>query len=161
MTLNPTNLVSGTLSNKAQANVLNSIEAIRKALPFLISLSKEERQRLAKPGTEALVACETITRTLDSHSKLFTSDIVDLNELKRDLALIQDLTPIQETLSRLLDDINSTLLAAKSDSYRAGLQAYTLATMKSEQHSGLAAAIEPLKNVLGRLGRARKEKETK
>lgn len=159
MTLDPNNLVHGTLTDKAQAEVLKAIDTIRKALPFLICLSKDERKRLAKPGVDAIAACELITRTLEPHSKLFSSDMVDMQELKSDLALIQMLTPIQEAISRVQEDIDSTLLAAKSDSYRAGLQAYTIATLKSAQQPGLAAAIEPLKEVMVRSSRIRKNKQ--
>lgn len=157
MAMDPMNVVSGSLSEKDQKEVLNHIEAIQKKLNFLVALSADERKRLAKPSAEGWASCEALVEALQGYSKLFAADALDLKELQSDIDIVHMLTPICASLQKLLDSIESTLMAAKSDAYRVSLQAYGMAKFMKGQHPGLAAAIEPLKNALERPARSKKE----
>ncbi|KAF0244525.1 MAG: hypothetical protein FD167_3635, partial [bacterium] len=46
----PTNRISATLSTKDLSEVKQALSTIREKLPFLISLSFDERKRLARLG---------------------------------------------------------------------------------------------------------------
>lgn len=154
------NYVSAELSVKKQQELLSQLQNIRQALSFLVLFSPEERRSLAKPSDEALETSSQILQLIEQNPKHFPKELVDREELLRDLALIEMLIPLRDAAEQLAQALDDTLLAARSDSYRALLKAYSLAQLLQHELPGVAASIDPLKTVLEKSGRKKKENKT-
>lgn len=151
-------LVSGQLTDQQRAEVMTKLAEIQKTLGFLVTMTMQERARIAKPGSDALAAAESVVVMLESHSQYFSTQVVDPKEIRKDLALIKALTPMLDVVQGLADAISDTLLAAKSDTFRAVLKSYTLAQVIAQQVPGMSASLQPLKEVFERPARKRRER---
>lgn len=156
MANSPDNLISAAISDKDIAEIQNNLAAIKKKLDFLIQLSPDDKRRLAKPGADALMAAESVAHLIENNSKLIPKEAVDADEMRKDLALIRDLTPLYEVVQGLADNLNDTLLAAKSDVYRNTLKGYAIAQVLARNVSGIDAALASLKGALDRPARIKK-----
>lgn len=153
------NLISAQLTETEQSEVAARIGEIKKAMGFLITLTTQERLRLAKPGSDALAAADSLVSMVERHGKYFSTEVIDPKEMRKDLALIKALTPIHDMLQGLVESVSDTISAAKSDTYRSTLKAYTLAQVIAKQVPGMEASLDPIKEVLDRPSRKKKEKE--
>lgn len=145
MAIQPNPTVSDSLTWMKAQELILKLGDVRKALSFLVSLSTEERAQLLKPSPETLKSCNKIAHMVENNSKYFTSDIVDIKEMKSDLALIEALTPLESLLKDLHQDVSDTLLSAKSDAYRAGLGAYAVAKALARVIPNIAGELEEMK----------------
>lgn len=101
------NLVSAEITAANLAEVKVSIAKIRSKLPFLISLTDEERKGGMKLGDKTLPFVEKTVDYSASHPQ-FVANFVDTAEWKKDYKLFRDLTGILAELSPLFQDIVDT-----------------------------------------------------
>ena len=150
MTYQHDNYISSELSDADLAEVQKSLATLQAKLNFLISLTTEDRQRTAKPGSDALGASEAMVNLIEKHAELFPSNAIDPKEMRKDLALIKKLMPIQQAFDALANALNDTLLAAKSDVWRNALKGYAMAQVMARNIPGLDGELAPIKSVLDR-----------
>lgn len=145
------------LSDKEQSDLLNEITAIRQALKFLVSLTIDERKRLLKPGSNAIAACDSLIVTMKRHQKYFPVDLINIEEMSKNLALSKSLVPVYELLKSLTEAVWDTISVARSDAYRLGLRGYALAQMVANDVPGIESAIMPMREVLDKPSRQKKK----
>jgi hypothetical protein len=130
------NKISASLSDTDQQAVMSAINTIRQKLPFLIDLSPEERKSLPKMGdrSRAFVsqALEVATQNADILPGSF-----DVEEMRKDVALISALTPIMTALAQLQELVEDTFTGVGSDAYTSALLVYQYA-----RTSGKGAALD-------------------
>ena len=118
------NKVSATLTDADRDAVLAAVSTIRQKLPFLIDLSNEERRALPRFGDKSRAfvakALEVATQNRTALPQSF-----DLEEMRRDIQLFEDLQPILMAFNKLLRLAEDTSKQAGSEAYGAALSVYS------------------------------------
>lgn len=137
------NRISAELPAKTREEVLQDIEAIKSKLPFLIDLSTDEKQGMAKFGDKSR-AFVTKAFELASLNKGAIPADLDLAEMKKDVELMLSLYPILKSLDILYEKINDTYFAAGSEAYSAGLHIYLYLKAANVATGGLDDVLDDL-----------------
>jgi hypothetical protein len=149
-----TNRISASLTQVDRDAVLAVIATIKTKLPFLMDLTVEERKTMPKMGDKSRAfvskALEVATQNPDFLPRAF-----DLDEMRRDVQLFEQLYPIVVALAQLQELVDDTAMAAGSEAYAAALQVYNYA-----KASGNVGGLDA---VLGEMGQrfARKPRKVK
>jgi len=136
--------IDATLSPEDQADVLAALATIKEKLPFLIDISPEQRCSLPKMGDKSRafvnMAVEVAAQNPDFLPRSF-----DVDEVRRDVALVEALQPIAFALTQLHELVDDTLLAAGSEAYTAALTIYNYA-----RNSGKGQALDTVVDEMSR-----------
>lgn len=139
----PDNRISATLSQADQQAVLAAINTIREKLPFLLDLTPDERRSLPKVGDSGhgfvMQALTVATQNEDILPRSF-----DVEEMRRDVALLNSLQPIVAALSQLSELVEDTHIAIGSEAYTAALLVYQYA-----RSAGKGSALDSALDALG------------
>lgn len=154
-----TDRVSATLTKEDYDAIMAALATIREKLPFLIELSAKEKTRINRLGdkSEAFVnkALELAKQNPDFLPRNF-----DTEEMERDLVLFKSLNAIAMGMSRLLEEIEDTEIAAGSEAYLAALIIYDYAKADGELTRGLDGVLDDLgKRFARKLDKLQKKKE--
>lgn len=150
---NPTNLVSGEVSEDKINEILATLDRWQQELQFLVALSVEQRSELAYPGDKGLDASLAMADTASRHSANFPKVVADPDEIRRDITLAKRLKPVTLRLTALAKAFEDTELAARADAYRGGLKLYGVAKQLVDAVPGLEQEISPLRDRLDRASR--------
>jgi hypothetical protein len=137
------NRVSATLNASDRQIVMDAIETIREKLPFLVHLTVEDRKALPKTGNRSrgfiLNALDAAEQHMDCLPRSF-----DVEEMRKDVRLMDDLYPVLMALTELHSAIDDTHMTANCEAYAAALRVYESAKAH-EQMPGMKVVIEQLK----------------
>lgn len=117
------NRVSAVLSEADLLEIEAHLDAIRAKMPFLVSLTAQERRELAKLGEKSVgfeEKCETYMR---SHPQ-FLPGFLSLEEINKDRALRSQLLRVRAKEQALADDTADTAMVTGSEVWRADLAYY-------------------------------------
>jgi hypothetical protein len=148
-----TNLVSATLTADELRDVMNAIAIIKTKLPFLLSTTPEQRKALTKMGDKSQ-AFVTLALELASQSQDYLPRSFNVEEMRKDVALFQQLRSIELGLTQILELVSNTAMVAGSEAMVAALTVYDSAKTNG-QDAGIDAIVEELSQ---RFPRARKSK---
>ena len=138
------NRIEATLTAEDRDKVLSLIEQIRVLMPFLIDLTLEEKQSLAKMGDKRR-AFVSNALTLAEQDDSFLPRSFDVAEMRKDVELTANLRPIVVALMQLTEFVDDTETLVGSEAYAAGLVVYS-----SAQRNGKGAALDNLADTLGK-----------
>jgi hypothetical protein len=130
--------LSASLSADDQAAIAAAISIIREKLSFSVTMTGEEKRKLAKLGdkTRAFVqkAAEFAARNPDYLPRRF-----DIDAMQEDVDLFMALHPIWVSLNDLQELVHNTYMLAGSEAYAAAREVYNSAkaTGKGEIDSSL------------------------
>ena len=136
--------ISATLLTTTRDEILVNINAIKQQLPFLIDLTTDERRGLSKMGDKSSAfvtkALEVATQNPDFLPRSFS-----VEEMRKDVELMQMLQPILMVINQLQDLVEDTYMQVGSEAYTAALNVYTYA-----KNSPSGTALEGVAEDLGR-----------
>lgn len=134
------NIVSYAIPATDKTTIQTSINTIASKLPFLISLTNEERKGGIKLGDKTGVFMQ---KSLDyaKNNPTLVPPFTDLNEIAKDLALYNDLTNILEWLKPLVQKIEDTQMEAGTEAFSAILPFYDTARVATQKDVPGAKAI--------------------
>jgi hypothetical protein len=139
------NRISASLNSADIDAILAAINTIKQKLPFLITLSPEEKRVLPKPGDRSRVfigkALEVANQNPDILPRLFS-----VEEMRKDVELGQAMQPIELALTQLSEQVNNTVTVINSEAYAAALAVYSMAKV-----SGKSASLHDTLDELGRV----------
>lgn len=138
----PKNLVSAELSDEDQALILSSIAVIQEKLPFLIGLSPDERKRLCHMGDKSRSFVNKAVELALQNDELIPR-FLDVDELQRDLALLDALYPIMMAIARLQELLEDTYRQVGSEAYEAARTVYKSARDYG-QNAGVNSSVEEM-----------------
>ena len=101
------NRISATLSDADVKKVLDAIDTIKQALPFLLTLTPDESRRLRNLGFDGVAFAEAGLEAVQANLD-FTRRGFDLAEFERDLALLKQLGRIRGPLNALSQQVTQT-----------------------------------------------------
>jgi hypothetical protein len=136
------NKIDITLSAEQVTAIMAALDTLDTALPFIVSLTPEERRSLFRMGTrsegfvrEALTAAEQHTEHLPQS--------IGLLEMQRDITLRDTLQPVLSRLGAIHTKVNDTWLLAGADAMQKATAVYRV--LKNTRGNGLDATINVLK----------------
>jgi hypothetical protein len=140
------NRISATLPDPAMKAVMEAIQTIRTNLPFLISLTNDERRTLPKLGDNRLALDEDAYTLMQNHPD-FVPGYLDQEELAKDRALRSQVDRIRVALEALHNDIEGTEMLIGSEMLMAYLAFYSNAQQAAKRG---AAGGQAVVNTLGK-----------
>lgn len=144
-------VVSAALAAQALTIITTAVATIRTNLPFLVSLTAEDRRNLPKMGaaTQGIVQQALI---FVAQNPTALPGTFDATEFAKDGALLTPLQTVAQLIAALNEDTQDTLLALNNDLFVAFLEVYAFA--KANNRDGRYDAFINL--VKGRFARPKK-----
>lgn len=143
-----TNRISAVLNEDDRKVVMQAIETIKQAMPFLVHLTKEERKTMPKVGDRARGFMLNCLDAAQQHTDCLPRSF-DVAEMEKDIQLLDDLYPVLMALTELHSLVDDTYFAAHSEAYVASLKVYD-AVKSHESMPGLKITVEQLKQQFAR-----------
>ncbi|MGV3533226.1 MAG: hypothetical protein ACO1QR_12710 [Chthoniobacteraceae bacterium] len=131
-----------TLTAEQEASIIAAMDTLEAALPFLVSLTPDDRQRLFKLGarSEGFVA-EALSAAQQYADYL--PPAVGVAQLQRDLALRQTLLPIVQRARVIYTKLNDTWMLAGADAMQTATAIYRV--LRAQRGEGLDVTVNTLK----------------
>ena len=139
------NLISAALPAADKTTIQASVQTINSKMPFLISLTEEERRGGLKLGDKSGTFMQKALDYAKNNPSL-VPPYLDLIETSKDLTLFNDLTNVLEWLKPLIQKIEDTQMEAGAEAFSQILPFYNNVRMATEKDiPGARAIYEDLK----------------
>jgi hypothetical protein len=138
--MSQTNRVSATLTSEAKTNIKNAIKTIADNLPFLISLTDDERRGGMKLGDKTVGFLDKNFNYTQTNTALVPA-YLDVAEYGKDYTVTKDLLEILQALHPLVQSIEDTYTQAGIEALSAALVFYNAVKMAAKQGVPGAKAI--------------------
>lgn len=148
--------INETVSEQDLQAIRQAIATIQAKLPFLITLSTIERQRLFKMGDKRMTFVQTSLNAAQSNRNILPASF-NLEAFSNDYQLALALMEIEMSLNQLSEQIDDTLLAVGSEAMTSSLTVYDYVKTAAKKTPGLKGIAEQL----GTLFRAMKSRSPK
>jgi len=129
--------VSATLSAEDIQIINEALDVLQRKLSFMVSLTAEERQRLAKMGNKSVSFDEKCNAYMETHPQ-YLPGFIQHSEVIKDRELRLQLTQIFPQVQCLCDSMRSTLAVLNSEVWLADLAYYH--TVRAAMKRGLHGA---------------------
>jgi hypothetical protein len=138
-----TNKISAALSDADKAKALNSINDLKKLMPFLVSMSNDTKRKSRKMGPKSVDYVNMNLQGAQSFPAIIAST-VDIPEFAKDVALVNQLMPLRVAIASLLENIDDTMLAAGSDAMGTADIIYSYLKTGARQNAGVKALVSDI-----------------
>jgi hypothetical protein len=149
--------VNASISPQDMQEIKAALQIIQKKLPFLITLSVEQRRKLVKMGDKSLAFVNNSVAAAQSNRDILPASF-DVEELVRDYQLTTTLTELLTSMRQLTEQVDDTLLAVGSDTMTSSLTVYDYVKTAAKKTPGLKTIAEQLgerfKAIRGRTAKA-------
>lgn len=117
------NRISATFDQVEQEKVLKALAGVQKLLPFLVSLSADERGELHRLGDKSRAFVRKASEAAVAHPEALPRKF-DEDEFQKDAALVDALYPVVMAMRQLANSIEDTFALAGSEAHAASLVVY-------------------------------------
>ena len=135
--------IAAALSPQDIQEIKAALQTVQKKLPFLITLSTEERRKLVKMGDKSLAFVNNSVTAAQSNREILPATF-DVEELVRDYQLATTLTELLISVQQLAEQVDDTLMAVGSEAMTSGLTVYDYVKTASKKTPGLKTVAEQL-----------------
>lgn len=135
--------ITGSLSPADIQEIKAALQTVQKKLPFLVTLSVEERRKLVKMGDKSLAFVSNSVSAAQSNREILPASF-DVEELVRDYQLATTLTELLISMRQLTEQVDDTLLAVGSEAMSGSLTVYDYVKTASKKTPGLKTLAEQL-----------------
>lgn len=135
--------IAATLSPQDIQEIKAALQTVQKKMPFLITLSTEERRKLLKMGDKSLAFVNNSVTAAQSNREILPSTF-DVEELVRDYQLAIALTELLISVQQLAEQVDDTLMAVGSEAMTSSLTVYDYVKTASKKTPGLKTVAEQL-----------------
>ncbi len=151
----PYSNISATLSDADIQIVRASIQTIESKLPFLISLTPKERQKLVKMGEKSAAFVKQCLQIVKDNRDLMPPTF-SVQEFERDINLAEKLLSTLLLLQELCAKLDDTALAVGSKAMSRSLEVYAQVKLAAKRNANFKAAFEQLSTRYKSIGQNRK-----
>jgi len=138
------NKVSVAIDSDRKNEIKQLTSNLGSLLPFLISLTDEERRGGMRLGINSLAFIEKALRYAEENHQ-FASDYVNLAEFRRDYELASDLFELMAALQSIVQKMEDTAMQAATEALPQAISFYaTLGRAKADGIAGAAAIHDDL-----------------
>lgn len=145
--------ISAQLSVADLQAIKDAVSTIRAKLPFLVTLTAQERRQLFKMGDKSLGFVQNSLTAARNNPDILPASF-NTQEFAKDVALATALTEVDALLSQLASEVDDTLLAVGSEAIGSGTTVY-------EYVKAAAKTTPGLKSVAAQLGERFRRNPTK
>jgi hypothetical protein len=135
--------ITASLSPADIQEIKAAFATIEAKLPFLVTLSAEERRNLFKMGDKRLAFVNTSLIAAQSNRNILPASF-DLDEFVRDYQLAANLTEVLIGLRQLTEQVDDTLMAVGSEAMGSSLTVYDYVKTAAKKTPGLKTIAEQL-----------------
>ena len=135
--------IAAALSPQDIQEIKAALQTVQKKLPFLITLSTEERRKLVKMGDKSLAFVNNSDTAAQSNREILPATF-DVEELVRDYQLATALTELLISVQQLAEQVDDTLMAVGSEAMTSSLTVYDYVKTASKKTPGLKTVAEQL-----------------
>ncbi|AVH73569.1 hypothetical protein [Nostoc sp. 'Lobaria pulmonaria (5183) cyanobiont'] len=135
--------IAATLSPQDIQEIKAALQTVQKKLPFLITLSTEERRKLVKMGDKSLAFVNNSVTAAQSNREILPATF-DIEELVQDYQLAAALTELLISIQQLSEQVDDTLMAVGSEAMTSSLTVYDYVKTASKKTPGLKTVAEQL-----------------
>jgi hypothetical protein len=124
--------------------VKTAIATINSKMPFLISLTEEERKTLLKMGPKSVDFVQDSFTTTQNFPAIIPVSF-NVAEYTKDATLLKILVDLQASIDSLADKVDDTLMAVGSEAMGASLDVYTYVQTSADKTPGLRSVADRLR----------------
>jgi len=135
--------ISATLTTDNLTQIKTAIATIQENMPFLISLTVDERRKRFKMGDKSLAFVNNSINVTQNNPEVVPSSF-DIAEFEKDYHLTVALTEVLGLLDQLTEKVDDTLLAVGSESIASSLLVYDYVKTAARHSPGLKSVAEQL-----------------
>ncbi|MEH1889530.1 MAG: hypothetical protein V7K92_08715 [Nostoc sp.] len=149
--------ITASLSPQDIQEVKAALQKVQQKLPFLITLSTEERRKLVKMGDKSLAFVNNSVTAAQSNPEILPATF-DVEELVRDYQLATVLTELLISIQQLTEQVDDTLMAVGSEAMTSSLTVYDYVKTASKKTPGLKSVAEQLGERFKAIGKGKSAK---
>lgn len=149
--------ISAELTDNALNKIKEHLKGISELLPFLITLTSEERQSLYKMGAKSLDFVNDCQLVAQNYPNILPASF-DTEEFAKDTKLAKSLSEVNLLVDVLASQINDTAMAVGSEAMNTSLQVYDYVKTASKREAGIKTVAEQLKTRFKEQGKKNKNK---
>ncbi|MFN6485232.1 MULTISPECIES: hypothetical protein [unclassified Nostoc] len=135
--------ITASLSPADVQEIKAAFATIQAKMPFLVTLSAEERRNLFKMGDKRLAFVNTSLIAAQSNKEILPASF-DVDEFVRDYQLATTLTEVLIGLRQLTEQVDDTLMAVGSEAMGSSLTVYDYVKTAAKKTPGLKSLAEQL-----------------
>lgn len=135
--------ISTTLSEADLQEIKAALQTIQQKLPFLITLTVEERRSLFKMGNKRLSFVKDSLMAAQSNPDILPASF-NLEEFVKDYELASSLNEVLLGLQQLTEQVDDTLMAVGSEAINSGLSVYDYVKAAAKKNPGLKTIADQL-----------------
>ncbi|MEA5564690.1 hypothetical protein [Anabaena sp. UHCC 0399] len=135
--------ITASLSAADIQEIKAALQTIQRKLPFLITLSPEERRKLVKMGDKSLAFVNNSVSAAKSNPEILPASF-DVDELVRDYQLATTLAEVLTSMHQLAEQVDDTLMAVSSEAMTSSLTVYDYVKTAAKKTPGLKTVAEQL-----------------
>jgi hypothetical protein len=141
--MSKTNKVSVVFTDAEKEAVIAKITQAKEALPFLISLTTDERRTSRKMGSKSI---DYVRQCLEG-AKAFPDELkksFDVAEMEKDYNLVNNLLGVQVACQDLLDLINDTLMLGGIEAIAAADDVYATLKISAKRDGSVKSIVDKI-----------------
>ncbi|MEH2059920.1 MAG: hypothetical protein V7K97_27950 [Nostoc sp.] len=146
--------IAATLSPQDIQEIKAALQTVQKKMPFLITLSTEERRKLVKMGGKSLAFVNNSVTAAQSNREILPATF-EVEELVRDYQLAAALSELLTSMQQLTEQVDDTLMAVGSEAMTSSLTVYDYVKTASKKTPGLKTVAEQLGERFKAIGRGK------
>ncbi|MEH2070499.1 MAG: hypothetical protein V7K47_20455 [Nostoc sp.] len=135
--------ITASLSPQDIQEIKAALHKVQQKLPFLVTLSPEERRKLVKMGDKSLAFVNNSVTAAQSNREILPATF-DVEELVQDYQLAAALTELLISIQQLSEQVDDTLMAVGSEAMTSSLTVYDYVKTASKKTPGLKTVAEQL-----------------
>jgi hypothetical protein len=149
--------IAATLSPQDIQEIKAALQTVQRKVPFLITLSTEERRKLVKMGDKSLAFVNNSITAAQSNREILPATF-DVEELVQDYQLAAALTELLISMQQLTEQVDDTLMAVGSEAMTSSLTVYDYVKTASKKTPGLKTVAEQLGERFKAIGKGKSAK---
>ena len=146
--------IDATVSTADLQAVKNAFALIGQKLPFLTSLTVDERRAIFKAGPGSLAFVQNALTAAQNFQQVLPQTF-DLAAFQRDVTLFALLTELNTDAESLTSQIDDTRMGVGGEAMRAATQIYKLLQASEDTVPGLKTVVEQLSERFQRAGKTK------
>lgn len=135
--------ISAGITAADVAEIKKALVTINAKLPFLITLTADERKNLFKMGAKSLEFVQDCRSVAANYPDVLPSAF-EVNEFAKDADLVRTLSEIKILMEGVCEKVNDTTLAVGSEAMRSSLEVYEYVKTASKRRPGLKSVSAQL-----------------
>lgn len=151
--------IEATVSAADLQAIRDAFELIASKLPFLVSLTVEERKATFKAGPDSLSFLTNAATAVRNNPNIFPATF-DAAGFLKDVDLLAQLTEVGSAVASISSQVDDTRVAVGGEAMQGGSQVYKYVTTAAKVTPGLKPVAEQLGERFKKLGK-RKSSDNK